>query len=59
MKSNQQRSRIILGLMLIIGLFSLHNFGNLGNVISDSYDQNMINDDLKTSGTYLIFTYLL
>ncbi|MHA2038269.1 MAG: right-handed parallel beta-helix repeat-containing protein [Promethearchaeota archaeon] len=52
MKSNQQKSLIFLGLMLIIGLFSLHNIGYLGNANSESYDQNMIIGDLKTSGTY-------
>jgi len=46
MKSKQQKFYIILGLMLIIGLFSLHNIGYLGIANSDSYD------DLKTSGTY-------
>jgi parallel beta-helix repeat protein len=52
MKSNQQKSLIILGLMLIVGFFGLNNIGYLGNASSDSYDQNMIIGDLKTSGTY-------
>ncbi len=52
MKSNQQKFCLILGLMLIIALFSLHNVDYISNANSDSYDQNMIVDDLKTSGTY-------
>jgi parallel beta-helix repeat protein len=52
MKSKQQKSRIILGLMLIIGLFSLHNIGYLDDENFEHYNQNMIIDDLNTSGTY-------
>ena len=56
MKSNRKKSNITLGLMLIIGLSSLHNIGNLENANTGRYEQNMILDDLKTSGTYLNIT---
>jgi len=52
MKSNQKKFSIILGLMLIIGLFNLHNIGYLGNANTDNYNQNMSFDKLETSGTY-------